>query len=130
MGFFKKAAPNDALINEFWKWFIGYESTLIDVVKGMNAKTPDDKKAYDAVIAISEWMDRICFDTKKLVDFKFGGDASARLELVFFPEDKYILSNVKRIAELMPAVFKERWDIIILTDFPDYVEADRILTGK
>jgi hypothetical protein len=114
MGLFKKAAPNDALINEFWTWFTGYESTVIDVVKGMNAKIPDEKKAYEAVIALSKWMDQICFDTKKVVAFKFGGDANARLELVFFPANAYILNNIKRMDELMPAALKERW--VIITD--------------
>ena len=109
MGFFRRAAPNDALINEFWTWFTGFERTIKDVLIDAESGNANDEKAYKTVTTLSEWMQKICFDTKELVEFEFGGDANARLELVFYPYSAYVKDNIKRMAELMPASLKEKW---------------------
>ena len=113
MGIFRKAAPNDALIEDFWVWFAGFENVIKDVLRDAGSESPNDEKAHETVMILSERIQKICFDTKELVEFEFGGDVNIRPELVFYPHSPYVKDNIKRMAELMPAALKEKWDIVI-----------------
>ena len=104
MFLFRKKEIDIAAAKQFWKWFVENEQSIIDNV---------NSNGMEVVWAIDTQIKPVFPYLKRELEFQLGFNQGVGEFFFYHFGNKNLISDAKKLQELMPESLREKWTFIM-----------------